>query len=458
MTTRNGKMLAVFLIPLLIGCHLLACGDPNENERKQLTVYLDFYSINILNPAIDAFKSSHTDISIHAVDLSELTMEEYSKKVMTELMAGKGPDVICFHTLLQQQQDVYKMMASGAFMNLNPLLQENDAISLNSSVEAVMQAGIYEGKRYLLPASYMVPLIMTSKSNLEECGLNVGIDTTLEELTEQYGKYADRCKESGQPPKPLFGDPNAFGNAYSLLNMKAFDYENKIVNLNTPTFRAATEFNRYMDLYKRDFGDRKDSMTYRWATEGDQEKVFEGYFFPQERSFIAASAAIIAGYSQPVILPVSDSEGGVLAQPLLAFGIRNGCDNPHAAYEFIRTFFTNNFQDGLNDGISVRRGGMEIGLYLFTNSAYSYIAESPSSLLTFGPGGDLIDTHQKIAPLPEAFLDDYRVIESKIKAAQFDTPFLHKISNEMSGYVAGKENYETALKKAEDMAKIYISE
>ena len=128
---------------LMVGVITLAgCSSAPPNGEKQtteqqvtagkrddttLTVYIpSWMDRTYLLPGLKtvAFEyESRTNADIDLIDLYTQYEPESAKKLSVELMSGKGPDIMinpgqCFSTL-----DVHKVMASGVFADLGPLLE-----------------------------------------------------------------------------------------------------------------------------------------------------------------------------------------------------------------------------------------------------------------------------------------------------------------------------------------------
>ncbi len=96
--------------------------------------------------------------------------EELYKKMTTETMAGGGPDIF----LTAQYLPFEKMIGAGAFMDIDELLErENCKIDFSKLNEKVMDSGVWNGKRYILPIVYSPRVMITDRAYLN--GLNMTI-------------------------------------------------------------------------------------------------------------------------------------------------------------------------------------------------------------------------------------------------------------------------------------------
>ncbi|MCL2501265.1 MAG: hypothetical protein FWE90_13160 [Defluviitaleaceae bacterium] len=144
----------------------------------ELVIYLPAY--RFFNPqfqvAVNIFRRRYPNVTViveHIGDPDDFRGNAYAQRVSTELMAGTGPDIILTHYF----DDIHKTMDSGLFMNLSPLWHRDENFDHRDSLHpVVMDAGVYRGRRYIIPLSYIMPTVLGEKGMLE----NAGFDTEAE--------------------------------------------------------------------------------------------------------------------------------------------------------------------------------------------------------------------------------------------------------------------------------------
>lgn len=118
--------------------------------------------------------------------------EELYKKMTTETMAGGGPDIF----LTAQYLPFEKMIGAGAFIDIDELLErEGYEIDFSQLNEKVMDSGVWNGKRYILPIVYSARVMITDKNNINPLNLpdENGSTITYDDINGmlKYAEYQD---------------------------------------------------------------------------------------------------------------------------------------------------------------------------------------------------------------------------------------------------------------------------
>ena len=177
------RILSLILTLSLLLTALAACGgigepaEPGETEpdyswfsMPEETGKLEIYSpgnaySSLLNPAIEILKDLCPGIEVNYTVLSN---EEFETRIRTEIPAGGGPDLVLMAD--GTFRDIYKTMQTDLFEDLNPYFGTDEEIALSDFVKPVMDGGILNGKRYLAPLNYELPVYLTTQSILDEVG------------------------------------------------------------------------------------------------------------------------------------------------------------------------------------------------------------------------------------------------------------------------------------------------
>ena len=93
-------------------------------------------------------------------------------------MAGQGPDIFILpcddgftYNETQLVENVEKGMATGLFADLTTLYNQDETLQKDVLLEKVMDAGVMDDKRYILPLRYQYPIILTLEDVL---GMSAG--------------------------------------------------------------------------------------------------------------------------------------------------------------------------------------------------------------------------------------------------------------------------------------------
>lgn len=170
---RNNRVISCFLT-VAVMCALLfsGCQETETSEKvKELNVITDASLRDQVEEAADQIMDLEEDwkIDVQILPESNAEREQQIKKLRTQIMAGKGPDVYLLDTAVDNAADPkipllenpYKTMQSGAFAALDRYMEKDTYWEESTYKKEFLKAGQYEGKQYILPLSVEC-FVMTS--------------------------------------------------------------------------------------------------------------------------------------------------------------------------------------------------------------------------------------------------------------------------------------------------------
>ena len=200
--------LSVFLILVLLLCFLAACGqeqpaattdsttdtttidstesntttvaDTTEDENV-LRIVTDksekFTTNDLLNSLIKDFSESHPEVTVKLEILPE-DLEERAirlESIRAEIMSGDGPDVFLFPTANIGNRwkgllfpDVAQSMHNGIFADISTFYDVDDELNKDQLHSTIMEAGVLNGERYVLPLWYSIGAILIDSEKLAQ--------------------------------------------------------------------------------------------------------------------------------------------------------------------------------------------------------------------------------------------------------------------------------------------------
>ena len=198
---KNRLIICFLLVAAIVAASSCAPKDPyidDERDDTPLQVYLMYYNtyeidaINKYNRAIDDGIIEGRKIEITEFELEEL--ENMHDRIFSEMMAGKGPDIIFFRGYTDYYFDLTKMAKQDAFADFDILIEKSETFSLNDYNKGALDTGIIDGKRILMPLSYKVNYIVTTQENLDAIDVSAPEYLTYEnffEIIETWHKSTD---------------------------------------------------------------------------------------------------------------------------------------------------------------------------------------------------------------------------------------------------------------------------
>ena len=174
--TSMKKLYFLFILILMIS--LCAC-----QEEQSLTVYT-VKDDALYTAAVAGYQKDHPDVTLNVVPFA--SYEELNERMTTELLGGKGPDVLLFNSLYSTT-DYYKFSQSGVFLPLDSYMT---ALQDGSRYYTkLLDAGKIGDQQYVLPMSWNLLQIYATQDVVQQHGYeDVSIYDAL--LTE-----ADRLTE-----------------------------------------------------------------------------------------------------------------------------------------------------------------------------------------------------------------------------------------------------------------------
>jgi len=305
--------------------------DPTA-EKKHLTLATIYPNDAMMNSIID-FNRKHKDVRIDLKDYSEFnTDDDYSAgftKLTTEIAAGNMPDILD----ISPDFPYNRYAANGIFVDLYPYLENDGEFSKNDFFENVLKAQEVNGGLYMASAGFSV---FTAAGASSVVGEEPGI--TYDEYFEALSKMPEGCE----------GFDLGYDRDTALSMSVALEFS-KLVNWSTGKCSFDSEDFIKILNYADKFG-KFDSENYEYAPEdATSVRVAEGRQMLAEAIFTSVDYmlndydAMFGGKATIVGFPCSEGIGNML---YLSNGlaITSRCGSPDTAWEFIRTYFTEDYQ------------------------------------------------------------------------------------------------------------------
>lgn len=155
-------LLAVVLIFSVLTC--VGC-EADKKEENTITYYHYEPKVSTVSSLIYDYnkKFGNTGYKINVVEFDD--MKEMASRLSTEIMAGKGPDIITSGELEMLSSSTEKLIKQGTFANLDDIFDDDssdDKLDLSDYNSNILNAGVYEGKRYYLPVVFEPQILLTS--------------------------------------------------------------------------------------------------------------------------------------------------------------------------------------------------------------------------------------------------------------------------------------------------------
>ncbi|MFD1266070.1 ABC transporter substrate-binding protein [Paenibacillus motobuensis] len=178
---KRGLLSLIVLITMTLG----ACAGGQGGEAKQegqqeqngkkIVVLSVFQADPIYFQAAKEYKAQHPDVDIQIKEYSQVEtsdlesdLEKYVKTITTELLSGKGADLI---TLDVSGLPVEKYVDKQALVNLSELMKQDPTFDSNSYEMNILDGAKMRGGLYSLPLRFFLDSLMGDKNAIEQSGV-----------------------------------------------------------------------------------------------------------------------------------------------------------------------------------------------------------------------------------------------------------------------------------------------
>ena len=316
--------------------------------------------------------------------------DDMCTKISTEIMAGEGPDIIS----LNQNLPFEKLIENEAFLDINSLINNDetkDKIELDEYNSFIMNVGVYDGKRYIVPLSYGMDVLVSTQERLKQFNVsgNNGETLTYSNVSVRFSpffnsttnySFVSNDSDTGlwfDHPMQLF---SRFINSY-------IDFDNK------STFFTDDEFKDNLDIM------REMVISTR---EDNSNALFDDLYINRSLPLITGKYAYYKSIGEtPVVfrgLVKSDDIYSAFLE--IGFAINNNTKLQEQAYAFIKYALSDDCQMRI---CGAKGNSLSASIsFPLNNKAYEQLKYTASRVTDdddriIGIDNDFISTYMKIA-------------------------------------------------------------
>ena len=318
--------ISIFLIFQIIIFSLSGCSagvNSTTSDKK-----LKYYTINNEDSVCVELIQKYNNYCLknleesYQIEIVEFDSEDTMlTKISTEIMAGKGPDIIS----LNQKLPFEKLIDNCSFADIDELaeLYKSD-IDFDDYNSTIMDCGIYNGKRYIIPIAYCPNILITTQEILDKYNLentNFSFKELEIRLSDKDHSYA------------LFGNKDETYKFFLSYVNEYVDFYNKTTEFSSDEF---TESLDYIGKMIRNDNSRKEGTT--WDITGNylfrtSQLSFDGSMMSTLNSYFY----IYNNNSTPVIIPNCNKKANaVSAFVQCGIALNNNSNNKEKALAFIQ--------------------------------------------------------------------------------------------------------------------------
>lgn len=479
-----GKRFYLFIVILLLFCGTLSgCAqdtlvDAEPAMRKMEFDYPDLITLRLVmddgtvgfeaqvHSLIEEFEKTYENVTIEVEFLPNPAVDDTWKirrnktinEIRKQIEHGNGPDIFLingFSSVEQLFPDANESMRTGCFADLNECYQEDAGLNEDGLVASVMDAGVVNGARYILPLRYNLGTIYAVPDRLQRAGLSTSVfDSGITGLLDAVTRLGDA---------DVANCLSGYAATMHLLNYfsDVIDYDARNVTL--PKEELVAFLQSCQDFQAafpnlESLSNLSDTVSFcsgdSWLVRGDCMITANATGAMEE-----AAAAMALG-EELLMISRPSSSGETVATVSYYAAVSANCAYPDVAYEFLRLFLMEETQWEQNvdpekltgtDSATFNRSGRSLyGCPVLRDGAVLamyplYREKTMNAAASALAGGEEID--------PDAF-EKRRLALSDVKLDDLDVPIywaepddvrfsVYELSSELGAIVRSLNDPET---------------
>ncbi len=420
---------------------------PNKTVVTLATMYMNWE----LRRMIVQYNRNSPDVRIEISDYSEYnTEEDYEAgltKLNTEIMAGNVPDILNLNGL-----SAGKLAARGILADLMPYLNSDEELK-DQLFDNVLKALMSDGKLYRTASSFNIETVMGSTSIV---GDKPG--WTLEEFNAALKQMPAGCEPFSQGTTR----DSILSYCLSMEMNQLVDWSSGKCSFDTPVFtdilRFANQFPKDMDWENMEWEDDNERIAAGrqmlmnvWLSDFESYQMYE---------------AIFGGEATFIGFPTSEGTGNMMSFDDAGYAICAKSKNKDAAWQFLRTLMTADYQEQYGYGLPTNRVAFDKKLQDAMTPEYmrdengNFILDENGEKIEMSKGSWGWGSLQvEIKALTQAQADKIlELVNTTTKVQNYDEELMQMITSESEAFFAGQKSAEDVGRLLQSKMTIYINE
>ena len=434
--------------------------DVSELENTVFITLGVMYSDSSITSKVTAFNKENTGYRIKISDYSKY--DDYdtetgtfnnssSEQLKKDIVAGNAPDMICVY-----DTDIISSLSSkDIYTDLYTFLESDTDVKKDDIMPNVLKANEYGGKLLSLSPSFAVQTLACKSKFCDK------ENWTFDDLVETYEKLP---KDSSLMPDAT--KESVFGNLI-YASHEFIDYEKGKCSFDSDEFIKLLEF-------CNQFPDEDDAFDWENATQDEiqshmnekdlvylkDKALLCNLYMSNFRDYTRTQQAHFNDDITLVGYPSSDGKGAVILFDT-NFAILDSSESKEGCWEFVKTFFTEDYQSGEKSAIysfPSRKTAFEKKAEESTKRPYYF--DENNKKVEYDDTYYIKDKEVKIKPLTEKeknILSEY-ISNVSSRSNSYSKEAGEIMDNEVKKYFKGECSAEDAGKMIQNRLSIMISE
>lgn len=319
-----------------------------EEKDESLWVLVNYLYDRLVDKVAQSFQQAHPDVPlrIEYVPRDDAERELYLEQLRTKIMAGQGPDVFLLDKYTNVFSDVGQSMHNGLFLDISTYYDQDTALEKDGFAQSIMDAGVVDGARYILPLRYNFPVLYVDIQQLASAGISLeALGNGLSGLAEVMQKLGKTAVITDITQMEFYYLQNFFP--------EMIDYETREVTWSkSQLVEFLAQYREVLSLAEGEY--------LPWFHVGISSYIADEEYLGQAGTCIywgtlcelveIVRVSKVTG-RELAIFPMAAYDGSVCAQISHLGAIGANTDKPELAYEFLRAFMLreNQWENSLGD-------------------------------------------------------------------------------------------------------------
>ncbi len=421
-----------------------------QGPQKTLSIAVASGDPLMMEKAARLFGKKHPGVVVEVKDYSGRShhgdrddYEDYIKNINTEILSGKGPDIISTEGLPYR-----KYAEKDVFLDLKSLMNQDKSFKRQDYYANILKSCESQGKLYAMPVSFWIPVMVADGAMLQKAG--VSIDDSRWVWSDFYDAAKKICQDSNNDGKLETYVLPKLRNDRMLDYMLASEYRNFVNEDKKKAHLDSPAFIRFLNTYKDLTGKYTNNKV------DEEELIFSGNrssiaFFPYDSFGGDLTMERSAMGSQTRILAMPHGSGlGDRPFDAEMYAINSNSKLRKEAWEFLKFITSKEQQISLNFyGVHINR--------LAQDHFFAEAAKQKSSCVTFGN-----EEHVKtvdVEPLtPEQIKQNRQLIAALNHCHTIDPQIKKIMGTEIAVFVRGERSAAQTAKILQNKVTLYLNE
>ncbi len=418
---------------------------PGDIKDKEVLVLGTVFINDDVRRGVVKFNQLHSDCRITIKDYfdnapdTEDGLTKVGENFNLDVTGGNAPDIMLLNSYIPYESYIEK----GLIEPLDSYFESDADISIDKYLPNVVNAGKRNGKLYMIIPSFYIDTATASAKALGG-----------EKLTLM--NYRDMCSKNNVEVSKMMGffARDYVTSIYSTCGRSFIDYDNGTCDFKNPAFIKLLEYikelpeadeendwNSYDTLYR----EKKALLRTHYMTSFEDFQIDKKGYFGED--------IVFNGY------PTADG-GESFIIPQIQLGMSSSCSNKQAAWDFLKSFMTDDYQDKIYE----KRWGLPAGNKAFDEMVIRsqeppfYINEKGEKELieSYSSVGDIEVKIEELSKEEAEFFADF--VKSVEKVEYPDDKVTEILEEEAGAYYEGQKTAEEVADIIQSRVSIYLSE